>query len=153
MAPDDHLIAFAKRAMHFQSHRSCPARISLILAEPKIMSANHSRLLWLSADRFFRVFTYDPQLLARLLLLLLFISFYLVAYRQIACTFACDKQLMTYEKTSKFEGLEIQAQNECRSKRTHKHTHTYSLSLSLSDRKMLGRGSGFLKNHCPKSTR
>lgn len=66
MASDDHLIVFAKRAMHFQSHRSCPARISMILAEPKIMSADHHRLLRLSAGRFFRIFTYDPQLLPRL---------------------------------------------------------------------------------------
>jgi hypothetical protein len=66
MAPDDHLIAYAKRAMHIQSHRSCPARLSMIVAEPKIMSADHHRLLRLSARRFFRVFTYDPSLLARL---------------------------------------------------------------------------------------
>ncbi|MEP0156580.1 hypothetical protein [Pseudophaeobacter sp.] len=66
MAPQDHLIVFAKRAMHIQSHRCCPARISMIVAEPKIMSADHHRILRLSARRFFRVFTYDPQLLARL---------------------------------------------------------------------------------------
>ncbi|OIQ45258.1 MAG: hypothetical protein BM558_04615 [Roseobacter sp. MedPE-SW] len=66
LAPEDHLVVFAKRAMHVQSHRYCPARISMIVAEPKIMSADHHRILRLSARRFFRVFTYDPQLLARI---------------------------------------------------------------------------------------
>lgn len=66
MAKDDHLIVFSKRAMHFQSHRGCPARISMMVMEPKIMSLGHHRMLRLSHRRFFRVFTYDPQLLARL---------------------------------------------------------------------------------------
>lgn len=66
MAREDHLIVFAKRAMHVQSHRCCPARLSMIIAEPKIMSADHHRILRLSAGRFFRIFTYDPDLLARL---------------------------------------------------------------------------------------
>lgn len=66
MGSDDHLIVFAKRAMHVQSHRHCPARISIMVMEPKIMSAEHHHLLRLSARRFFRVFTYDPALLARL---------------------------------------------------------------------------------------
>lgn len=66
MAPSDHLIVYVKRAMHFQSHRHCPARISIMVMEPKIMSAEHHLLLRLTARRFFRVFTYDPDLLARL---------------------------------------------------------------------------------------
>ena len=66
MAAEDHLIVFAKRAMHIQSHGSCPAHLSMIVAEPKIMSADHHHILRLSARRFFRVFTYDPQLLAHL---------------------------------------------------------------------------------------
>ncbi|MEP2718265.1 hypothetical protein [Pseudophaeobacter sp.] len=66
MAPNDHLIVFAKRLMHFQSHHHCPAHLSLMVMEPKIMSAAHHHLLRLSAKRFCRVFTYDPDLLAKL---------------------------------------------------------------------------------------
>lgn len=66
MASEDHLIVYAKRAMHIQSHRCCPARLSMIVAEPKIMSADHHRILRLSARRFFRIFSYDPQLLSRI---------------------------------------------------------------------------------------
>lgn len=66
MSRHDHLIVFAKRAMHFQSHACCPAKLSLMVVEPKIMSVGHHRLLRLSHRRFFRVFSYDPQLLAHL---------------------------------------------------------------------------------------
>ena len=66
MAATDHLIVYAKKAMHLQSHRMVPARLSLLVAEPKIMSARHHQLLRLSHRRFFRVFTYDPGLLGRL---------------------------------------------------------------------------------------
>lgn len=66
LTPDDHLIVYAKRAMHVQSFRHCPAQVSLMVMEPKIMSAAHHHLLRLSARRFFRVFTFDPDLLARL---------------------------------------------------------------------------------------
>ncbi|MEX5598600.1 hypothetical protein [Pseudophaeobacter sp. C1-32P7] len=62
----DHLIVFAKTAMHFQLNWYCRAQLSLMVMEPKIMSASHHRLLRLSHRRFFRVFTYDPDLLARL---------------------------------------------------------------------------------------
>lgn len=66
MASVDHLIAFAKRAMHVQSHAACPAKLSIMVVEPKIMSVGHHRLLRLSHRRFFRVFSYDPALLSHL---------------------------------------------------------------------------------------
>lgn len=66
LGPEDHLIAFAKTAMHFQPRFPFRARLSLMVMEPRIMSLNHHRLLRLTHRRFFRVFTYDPDLLDRL---------------------------------------------------------------------------------------
>ena len=66
LGPDDHLIVFAKREMHFQLNWHCRARVSLMIIEPKIMSAAHHLLLRLTYRRFFRVFSYDQGLLARL---------------------------------------------------------------------------------------
>lgn len=66
LGPDDHLIAFAKTAMHFQPRLPFRAQLSLMVMEPKIMSLNHHRLLRVTYRRFFRVFTYDPDLLALL---------------------------------------------------------------------------------------
>ncbi len=62
----DHLVLYIKRAMHITRARNCRAQISVMVAEPKIMSALHHRLLPWTGRRFFRVFTYDEELLARL---------------------------------------------------------------------------------------
>ncbi len=66
LGPEDHLIVFLKTAMHYQSHAMLRARLSVMLMEPKIISARHHMLLRLSHRRFFRVFTYNPDLLKRL---------------------------------------------------------------------------------------
>ncbi|WP_037255253.1 glycosyltransferase family 10 domain-containing protein [Roseobacter sp. SK209-2-6] len=66
LGPQDHLVLYIKRAMHWQSHRHCKAQISVMVMEPRIMSRQHHWLLRLSHSRFFRVFTYDPALLKAL---------------------------------------------------------------------------------------
>ncbi|UWS06957.1 hypothetical protein [Phaeobacter inhibens] len=62
----DHLILWAKTAMHFQPRWPCAARISMMVMEPKIMSALHHRLLPWTGRRFYRVFSYDDDLLGRI---------------------------------------------------------------------------------------
>lgn len=100
MAKDDHLIVFSKRAMHFQSHRGCPAQISMMVMEPKIMSLAHHRMLRLSHRRFFRVFTYDPDLLARLPngLMLPYGTTWVPDWRQLDTTKTTDLSLIASAK-------------------------------------------------------
>lgn len=62
----DHLIANVKTAMHFQPSFHCAAHLSVMVMEPKAISASHHRLLRLTHRRFHRVFTYDLDLLKRL---------------------------------------------------------------------------------------
>ncbi|UTS81319.1 hypothetical protein [Phaeobacter piscinae] len=62
----DHLIVWAKTAMYFQPRWPCAAQISMMVMEPKIMSALHHRLLPWTCRRFFRVFSYDDDLLGRI---------------------------------------------------------------------------------------
>ncbi|APG47746.1 glycosyltransferase family 10 domain-containing protein [Phaeobacter porticola] len=62
----DHLIVWAKTGMHVQWRWPCRARISIMVMEPKIMSAVHHRLLPWTWRRFHRVFSYDENLLIRI---------------------------------------------------------------------------------------
>lgn len=66
MGRDDHLIVYPKTAMHFQPRWGCPAHVSMMVVEPNIMHGHHLRLLRLTHRRFFRVFSYDRDFLARI---------------------------------------------------------------------------------------
>ncbi len=66
MAPDDHLILYPKTALHFRPRWHCPAQVSIMVVEPNIIHARHLRLLRVTHRRFFRVFSYDEDFLARI---------------------------------------------------------------------------------------
>ncbi|MFD3190219.1 glycosyltransferase family 10 domain-containing protein [Sedimentitalea sp. HM32M-2] len=66
MAPDDHLIVYPKTALHVRPRWHCPARVSMMVVEPNIMHGHHLRLLRATHRRFFRVFSYDRDFLARI---------------------------------------------------------------------------------------
>ncbi|ATF17604.1 hypothetical protein [Phaeobacter gallaeciensis] len=66
LTAQDHLIVWAKTAMHMQWRWPCRAQVSMMVMEPKIMSALHHRLLPWTCRRFFRVFSYDEDLLGRI---------------------------------------------------------------------------------------
>ena len=66
MARSDHLIVFPKTAMHFQPRWHSPAHISMMVVEPNIMHGHHLSLLRATHRRFFRVFSYDRDFLARI---------------------------------------------------------------------------------------
>jgi hypothetical protein len=65
LSPQDHLIVYPKTAMHFQLSWGCRARVSMMVVEPHIMHGHHLRMLRLTHRRFFRVFSYDRDFLAR----------------------------------------------------------------------------------------
>ncbi|MEK0164222.1 hypothetical protein VWX35_18335 [Phaeobacter sp. A36a-5a] len=64
LAAQDHLIVWAKTGMHLPGRWPCRAGISMMVMEPKIMSSLHHRLLPWTWRRFFRVFSYNEDLLA-----------------------------------------------------------------------------------------
>ena len=59
LSPSDHLIVFPKTEMHFQLNWHCPAQVSMMVVEPKVIHGHHLHLLRLTHKRFFRVFSYD----------------------------------------------------------------------------------------------
>ena len=63
---DDHLIVFPKTATHFGLRRGTRAQISLILGEPSVIHAKHLALLRLTYRRFFRVLSFNEELLGRI---------------------------------------------------------------------------------------
>jgi len=65
LASTDHLIVYPKTAMHFQPNWHCPAQVSMMVVEPKIMHGHHLRMLRFSHRRFFRILSYDRDFLAR----------------------------------------------------------------------------------------
>lgn len=63
---DDHLIVFPKTSTHFTLRRGTRARISLIQAEPSVIHAKHIALLRVTYRRFWRVLTFNEDLIARI---------------------------------------------------------------------------------------
>ena len=63
---DDHLIIYPRTTSHFTIRRGTKARISLILAEPSIIHAKHLAMLRLSHRRFWRVLSFNEDLLVRI---------------------------------------------------------------------------------------
>ncbi|MBK0328224.1 hypothetical protein I5535_13090 [Rhodobacteraceae bacterium F11138] len=66
LAVTDHLIVYPKTALHFRPRWHCPAQVSVMVVEPNIMHGHHLRLLRVTHRRFFRVFSYDDDFLARI---------------------------------------------------------------------------------------
>lgn len=66
LCADDHLIVFPKTATHFGLRRGTPAKISLILGEPSVIHAKHLALLRLTHGRFWRVLSFNEDLLSRI---------------------------------------------------------------------------------------
>ncbi|MCB1364981.1 MAG: hypothetical protein KDK02_12725 [Rhodobacteraceae bacterium] len=62
----DHLIVFPRTATHLGLRRGTAAQVSLILGEPSAIHAKHLALLRLSHRRFYRVLTFNEDLLARI---------------------------------------------------------------------------------------
>lgn len=66
LAPSDHLIVFPKTMTHLGLRRGTRAQISLILGEPSVIHAKHLTLLRFTWRRFFRILTFNEDLLARI---------------------------------------------------------------------------------------
>ncbi len=66
MSPTDHLIVYPKTSLHYRLRWHCRAQVSMMVVEPNIIHARHLRLLRLTHRRFFRVFSYDEDFLARI---------------------------------------------------------------------------------------
>lgn len=65
LTPDDHLLVFPKTSMHLQRRWGTPAKISLMVVEPRVIHARHLQALRLTHRRFHRIFTHDATTLAR----------------------------------------------------------------------------------------
>lgn len=66
MAPDDHLIVFPRTIVHFRPGLGTPAKVSLMVVEPRAIQRQHFALLRLSWRRFHRVLSCNEDLLARI---------------------------------------------------------------------------------------
>lgn len=64
LGSQDHLIVFPKTAMHYQPFFGTRAHVSIMIVEPSIIHARHLRYLRWTWRRFFRVFSYNEDLLA-----------------------------------------------------------------------------------------
>lgn len=62
----DHLIIYPRTSAHFRLRRGTRARISLLMGEPSVIHARHIALLRLTHRRFFRVMTFNEDLIARI---------------------------------------------------------------------------------------
>lgn len=63
---DDHLVVFPKTAMHWTPNWGTAANVSVVLAEPSAINTRHLGLLRLSHRRFFRVLSFNEDLLGRI---------------------------------------------------------------------------------------
>ncbi|MCE8007743.1 glycosyltransferase family 10 [Aestuariivita sp.] len=64
LGPDDHLIVYPKTKLHVLPSFGTRARISLVMGEPSVIHAKHITLLRLTHRRFFRVLSFNEDLLA-----------------------------------------------------------------------------------------
>ncbi len=64
LLPSDHLICFPKTMHHLNPRRGTRAQISLVLGEPSVIHAKHLALLRVTYRRFYRVLSFNEQLLA-----------------------------------------------------------------------------------------
>lgn len=66
LRPEDHLIIYPKTNMHFLPNLGTRAHVSVMVVEPSIIHARHLRWLRWTYRRFFRVMSYNPDLLGRI---------------------------------------------------------------------------------------
>ncbi len=66
LGPDDHLIVSPRTTLHFRPFWGIRARISIMVMEPPAIHGHHLRKLRWSYRRFFRVLTYNEDLLAKI---------------------------------------------------------------------------------------
>ncbi|MCR9126638.1 MAG: glycosyltransferase family 10 [Rhodobacteraceae bacterium] len=66
LAPTDHLLVYPTTGLHFRLRRDTRARVSVMVIEPSVVHARHLALLRLTYRRFFRVLSYNEDLLARI---------------------------------------------------------------------------------------
>ncbi|WP_101065742.1 glycosyltransferase family 10 domain-containing protein [Roseovarius salinarum] len=63
LGPDDHLIVFLRDALQHPRGFGTPAKVSVILAEPRAIHGHLMQRLHRGAGRFHRILTYDPAVL------------------------------------------------------------------------------------------
>lgn len=66
LGKDDHLIAYPKTKMHVLPSFGTKAQISLIMGEPSFIHARHLALLRVTYRRFFRILSFNEDLLAQI---------------------------------------------------------------------------------------
>ncbi|WP_425043425.1 hypothetical protein [Primorskyibacter sp. S87] len=66
LGSDDHLVLFPRVASHLRMRRGTHAKISLMQGEPSVFFRKHMSMLHLSHRRFFRVLSFNEDLLARI---------------------------------------------------------------------------------------
>ncbi|GHF54759.1 hypothetical protein [Seohaeicola zhoushanensis] len=66
LRPQDHLLLYPRTLTHFRRRSGISARISLMLVEPTVVHARHYALLRLTWRRFFRVLTFNEDLLRQI---------------------------------------------------------------------------------------
>ena len=72
LASQDHLILFPRTITHFQPRLGISAQVSLVMGEPAVIHGKHIALLRFSYRRFYRILTFNQDLLDRLPNALLF---------------------------------------------------------------------------------
>jgi glycosyl transferase family 10 (putative fucosyltransferase) len=66
LSPTDHIILFPRTATHFTVLRGTRAQVSLVLGEPAVIHAKHHALLRVTYRRFYKILTFNSDLLRRL---------------------------------------------------------------------------------------
>ncbi|MFT5868313.1 MAG: hypothetical protein ACI8TF_000416 [Paracoccaceae bacterium] len=65
LTDQDHLIIYPKNKAHFVRHTWTPAQVSMMVVEPTAVHQRHLRMLRFSHRRFFRVFSFNTDYLAK----------------------------------------------------------------------------------------
>lgn len=66
LLPSDHLICFPRTTHHFHLWRGTRAQVSLIMGEPSAIHSKHLALLRVTYRRFYRVLSFNEELLAQI---------------------------------------------------------------------------------------
>ncbi|TMV10373.1 hypothetical protein FGK63_02010 [Ruegeria sediminis] len=66
MSPDDHLIVTPKTSLYFRRDFGTAARVSVVIVEPSTIHRKHLLLMQVFHRRFFRVFSFNEDLLGRI---------------------------------------------------------------------------------------
>ena len=66
LGPDDHLILYPRTLTHFRRRASVRCKVSLMVVEPSVIHGRHLKLLRMTWRRFFRVLSFNEELLAHI---------------------------------------------------------------------------------------